>query len=124
MLEGSLVHSPEYSPPQWGPGVWEDEGAEQPFLEFNLGPPPELGPDVDCSLQELASSVREDSRSNSSPEPPAEEYKRCITWWGQALNMPGLMAGVGRDSRSRQLPGTGLDNTGLFLAPLADEQAA
>ena len=79
---------PEHSPPWWGPGAWEDEGAELPFLEFDLGMPPELGPDVHHFLQELASSTREDSGSDSSPEPPAEEYERWVTWWGQILNMP------------------------------------
>ena len=88
MLEGSPVHSPEHSPPQGNPGAWEDEGAELPFLEFDLGLPLELAPDVDCFLQELASSTRERSGSDSSPEPPAEEYKRWVTWWGQALDMP------------------------------------
>ena len=88
LLEDSPVHSSEYSPPQSGPGVWDDEGAEPPFLEFDQGPSLELGPDVDCFLQELASSAREDSRSNSSPEPPAEEYERWVAWWGQGLDMP------------------------------------
>ena len=46
-----------------------NEGAEVPFLEFNLGLPPELEPDVDCFCQELASSAREDSRSDSSQNP-------------------------------------------------------
>ena len=87
--EDSPVHSPEHSPPWWGKGAWENKGAELPFLEFNLGPPPVLGPDVDCFLQELASGAREDSGSNSSPEPPVEEYRRWVTWWGQALGMPG-----------------------------------
>ena len=64
---------------------WEDERAEMPF---DLGPPPELGLDVDCFLQELASSTREDSGNDSSPEPPAEDYERWVTWQGQALNMP------------------------------------
>ena len=86
--EDSPVHSPEHSPPLWGPGAWEDKGAELPFLEFNLGLPTELGPDVDCFLQELANSMREGSRSDSSPELPAEEYRRWVTWQGQVLNMP------------------------------------
>ena len=57
-------------------------------LEFNLGLPPELGPDVNCFLQEVTSNTREDIRSDSSPEPPVEEYKRWVTWQGQALDMP------------------------------------
>ena len=70
LLEDSPVHSPEHSPPQWSPGAWEEEGAEPPFLEFDLGLPPELGPDVNCFLQEPASSTREGSGSDSSPKPP------------------------------------------------------
>ena len=88
LLEDSPVHSPEHSPPQGGPGAWEDEWAELPFLEFNLGPPPELAPDVNHFLQELARSARKGSGSNPSPEPPVEEYKRLVTWQGQVLNMP------------------------------------
>ena len=52
------------------------------------GLPPELGPDVDCFLQEPAHSAREDSGSDSSPEPPAEQYKRWVTCCEQVLNMP------------------------------------
>ena len=88
MPEDIPIHSSEHNPPQSGPGVWADRGAELPFLEFDLGTPPEFGPDVDCLLQELASSTRQDSRSDSSPESPAEEYKRWVTWQGQVLDMP------------------------------------
>ena len=59
-----------------------------PFLEFDLGPPPDLGPEVNHFLQELASRSREDSESNSSSEPLAEEYERWVTWRGWALDMP------------------------------------
>ena len=62
----------EYSPPWWGPGFGEDEEAELPFLDFNLEPPPELGPEVDHFLQELAGSSEEDDRNRSSPEPLVE----------------------------------------------------
>ena len=86
--EDSPVHSPVHSPPQWGPGTWEDEEAEPPFLDFDLEPPPELGPDVSCFLQEPASNPREDSWSDSSPEPQMEDYKRWVMRQGQALNMP------------------------------------
>ena len=47
-----------------------------------------MGPEVYHFLQELASKSREDSKSNSSLEPPVEEYERCVTWRGRALNMP------------------------------------
>ena len=62
--------------------------AELPFLEFDLGPPPELGPDVNSFLQELSSSVREGSRNNSSSEPPVEEYRRSVYLEGLVLNTP------------------------------------
>ena len=74
--------------PLCGPGTLEDEEAELPFLEFDLGPPPELGPEVNHFLQELASKSREDSESNSSSEPPAEEHKRWVMWRWWALDMP------------------------------------
>ena len=38
LLEDRPTHSPMHSPPQW-----EDKDAEPPFLEFDLGPPLELG---------------------------------------------------------------------------------
>ena len=36
----------------------------------------------------MASSKKERSGSDSSPEPPAEDYERWVTWWWQELNMP------------------------------------
>ena len=79
----------EYSPPWWGPGSWEDREAKLPLLDFDLEAPLELGPEVDCSLQELVGSSEEDNRNRSSPEPLVEEYKRWVTWRAQAHNMPG-----------------------------------
>ena len=38
--------------------------------------------------------MREGSRSNSSPEPPVEEFGRWVTWQGQALNMPDWLQGL------------------------------
>ena len=73
LLEDSPIHSSMHSPPWWGLETSEDEEAKPPFLEFNLGPPLELGPDVNHFLQEPAYKSREDEKSNS-PEPPAEEY--------------------------------------------------
>ena len=77
-----------HSPPSWGLETLEDEEAELPFLEFDLGPPPELGPVVDHFLQELGSKPREDGEGDSSPEPPAEEYERLVAWRGQVVNRP------------------------------------
>ena len=82
ILEESPIHSPTHSPPWWGLETSEDEEAELPFLEFDLEPPPELGPDVDHFLQELASKSREDGEHDSSPEPPAEEYEKWVEWRG------------------------------------------
>ena len=55
---------PWVQPSMVGPRSQAVQGAEMPF---NLGCPPELGPDMDHFLQELASSAREDSRNDSSP---------------------------------------------------------
>ena len=79
----------KYSPPWWGPGSGEDEEAELPILDFNLEPPPELGPEVDHFLQEPAGSLEEDDRSRSSAEPPVEDYERWVTWQTRAHDTPG-----------------------------------
>ena len=79
-LEESPAPFFEYSHPQWGPGSWEDEEAELPLLDFDLEPPPGLGPEVNCFLQELAGSSEEDDRSRSSPETLGEEYEKWVTW--------------------------------------------
>ena len=67
----------EYSPPWRGP---ESGKAEEALLDFDLEVPPELGPEVDHSLQELAGSSEEEDRRRSSPEPPLEDYKSWVTW--------------------------------------------
>ena len=88
-LTRGLPHPfPCVQPSPDAPGTLEDKEAELPFLEFDLGPPPELGPEVNHFLQELTSKSREDSESNSSPEPLMEEYKRWVMWRGQALDTP------------------------------------
>ena len=48
----------KYSPPWRGPGSGEDKEAELPLLDFDLEALPELGPEVNRFLQELASSWR------------------------------------------------------------------
>ena len=88
LQEDGPVHSPAHSPPQWGPGTLENKETELPFWEFDLGTPPEFGPEVNCFLQEPASKSREDSKSDSSLEAPAEEHERWVTWRGWALNTP------------------------------------
>ena len=77
-----------HSPAQWGQETLEDEGAELPFLEFDLGPLPELGLDIEHFFQEPANQPKEDRGSNPSPEPPAEEYERWVEWRGQAVDTP------------------------------------
>ena len=79
----------EYSAPQWGPGSGEDEEAKLPLLDFDLEALPELGPEVDCFLQELAGRSEEDDRNRSSPKPLVEEYKRWVTWRAQTHDMGG-----------------------------------
>ena len=89
-----------HSPPQWGLEALEDQEAESPYLEFNLGPPPELGLDVKHFFQEQASGQEEDEGSNTSQEPPAEDYERWVewrgqmiatpTWWQELLEIPGV----------------------------------
>ena len=76
----------QYSPPWRGPG--SEEEAKLPLLDVNLEDLPELGPEVDCFLQELVGSLEEENRDKSSPEPPVEEYERWVTCRAQAHNMP------------------------------------
>ena len=78
------------------PPLWEDEEAEPSFLEVNLGPPPELGPDVEHFFQELANESEEDKGSNFPPESPVEEYERWIEWRGQAVDTPSWWQELGR----------------------------
>ena len=84
----SQIPSPAHSHPQWGPEASEDQEAELPYLEFDLGPSPELGPDVKCFFQEQASSQREDGRSDSFQESPVEDYERWVKWRGQIIATP------------------------------------
>ena len=80
-LEESPAPFSEYSPPQWGPESGEDGEAKLPLLDFNLEPLPELGPEVDHFLQELAGSLWEDDGSRSSPEPPVIYQKSTKDGW-------------------------------------------
>ena len=86
--EESPALSPEYSPPQWGPKSGEGEEARLPFLDFNLEPSLELGPDINCFLQEPAGSLGGDDRNRSSPEPTVEKYERWVTWQAWAHDTP------------------------------------
>ena len=62
----------EYSPPWRGPESGEDE---EVLLDFDLETLLEIGPEVNHFLQELASSLEEEDRKRSSPEPPVEDFK-------------------------------------------------
>ena len=75
----------KYSPPWRGPGSGEDEEAELSLLDFDLEALPELGPEVDCFLQE-------EDRNRISLEPPVEEHEMWVTW---------LVAGTGQGPQDR-----------------------
>ena len=75
LLEDSQTPSPAYSPPCWGPEVLKDQEVESPYLEFNLGSPPELGPDVEHFFQEQASRQGEDGGS-ALPKNPRQKIMR------------------------------------------------
>ena len=76
--ENSLAHSPAHSPPQW-------EGEE---VEFNLGPPPELEPDVERFFHRPTGECKEDAGGHFPAEPPVEKYAKWIEWRGQAVDTP------------------------------------
>ena len=67
----------KYSPPWRCPESGEDKEA---LLDFDLEAPPELGPEVNHFLQELAGSSEEEDRKRSSPEPLVEDYGSWVTW--------------------------------------------
>ena len=62
----------EYSPPWRDPDSEEDEEA---LLDFDLEALPELEPEVDHFLLELAGSSEQEERKRSSPEPPVEDFQ-------------------------------------------------
>ena len=70
--EGSPADSPAHYPMQW-----VDEEAES-----DLGPPPDLGPDVEQFFHGLAGKCEEDAGSHFPAEPPAEEYENWVEWRG------------------------------------------
>ena len=63
--------------------LWEDEE-----VEFDLGPPPELGPNVKQFFQRLAGKCEEDAGGYFPTEPPAEEHEKWVEWRGQAVDIP------------------------------------
>ena len=71
-----------------GPEALEDQEAELPYLEFDLGPPPELGLDIEHFFQKQASVQGEDGGSNPSQEPLAEDYERWVEWRELIVDTP------------------------------------
>ena len=77
-----------HSSPQWGPETLEDQEAELSSLEFDLGPPPELGSDVECFFQEPDALQGEGKTSDPFPEPLVENYKKWIKWRSICICVP------------------------------------
>ena len=86
--EDSPIPSPKHSLSQWGLMASEDQEADLPYLEFDLGPPPELGLDIEHFFQEQASQQEEHRESDTSQEPPAEDYESWVEWRGQMTATP------------------------------------
>ena len=66
----------------------EEEVLEQASTDLDLGPPLELGPDLECFLQELAIMQGKGRGSNLPQGPLAEDYKDWIEWRGHRVNTP------------------------------------
>ena len=81
---------------------------------LNHLPPPELGPNVEHFLQELAGKYGEDGRHHLPAEPPVEKYKKWVEWRGQMVDTPSWWWGVGEDSRGRRHPRASPRDAGLF----------
>ena len=89
-----------HSPPWWGPETSEIQEAELSFLEFDLVPPLELGPDIKHFFQEPAASQGEGGRSDPSLGPSMENYEKWIEWrslcicmpdwWKELIGIPGI----------------------------------
>ena len=88
LTEENPIPSPTHSPPQWSPEASEDQEAESPYLEFTLGPTPELGLDIKHFFQEQASGQGEGRGSDPSQEPLMEDFERWVEWRGQMLATP------------------------------------
>ena len=82
-----------------------------PLLDFDLEPLPELGPEVDHFLQELAGSSEEDDGNRSSPEPLVEEYER---WVSTGTRYAWLVARASQDFWHGQPPGASPEGIGLL----------
>ena len=109
--ESSLAQTPAHNPPQW-----EDEEAE-----FDLGPPPELGPDMEQFFQGLAGEIKGDAGDHFPAEPPAEEYEKWVEWRGQAVDTPNWWQGLEMIPDADDLQELAPKDMGLFQAPSTDE---
>ena len=78
----------------------EEQALEQASTDLDLGPLPELGPDLKCFLQEPTIMQGEDGGSDLSQGPLAEDYKDWIewrghrdgipNWWQELVGIPGI----------------------------------
>ena len=100
LSEDSPVPPLMHSLPQWGSETSEDQEAEPFSLEFDLGPPPELGSDVECFFQGQDALQGEGKTSDPPPEPSVENYEKCVkwrslcvcmlAWWKELIGIPDL----------------------------------
>ena len=60
----------------------EEQVCGQASDDLDLGPPPDLGPDLEYFLWELAAMQREDGGSDLSQEHPAKDYEEWVEWKG------------------------------------------
>ena len=79
----------------------EEQVGGQASDDPDLGPPLELGPDLEDFLQELVTMQREDRGSDPSQEASAEDYEWWVEWRGQRVNTPNWWQEVGGDSRAK-----------------------
>ena len=94
LREGHQSQSPSLSPngSHWwvtfldsGATLEEEQVLGQASTDFDLGPLPDLGPDLEYFLQELAVMQGE---GDPSQGPPAEGYEDWIEWRGCRVNTP------------------------------------
>ena len=82
------IHAPyfDYQPP------WRDlesmENKETP-VDFDLGAPLELGPEVNHFLQGSAESSKEEDKEVPCPKPPVEELESWVIWKSQKQDTSG-----------------------------------
>ena len=70
------------------PVTFKDWVAGLSSVEFDLGPPTKLGPDVEHFLQEPATLQGKSRRIDTSPEPAVGNYEEWVEWRGHRVHMP------------------------------------